>query len=670
MDSKEIAIIEWVNTFETLPACSSIHELYSGRIIGLILSEIAPAYFEDVSSGLDSDDNWALSSSHIKKILRLLNEYFTNVLHKGIDMSAIDANAIAKNHNPEALLDLLEVVVGVAVMCEDKNVFIQNIFALEKESQIVLKEMVENVMHRTYDLEEDPGLDQSTGIGTISLELQRLQGQMRKLEAEKQSLSHLVDDLSKNNSALKKELEDLKEEEFRRAVNKDSDISRAQVVASIQAEMQKEIEELKEKLSTRQGEIEKLKNENISLSQRLESNEEIRARLEVEVLQQAEEIDIAKEKAAKLVKAEATIEKYQKKIESMSALKNQNKELEESLDKYVDQISELEKSIAISTKLVDQYKDKNIELERSKFEATSALEMKVNELGKLRSDLEAANDAKHFLEEELSSARNELEAIKVKLDDDSGFGMYETPAALKDKVRKLEAEVRALRHDTSGKSGSIEDASKIAMLNDELEREQRKNQDKDAALTTLRKQFHELQSEVIQLRSSVKHHEEEEAVHGGGHNAKDVAELNEFKEKYELKCNTVVHLENMLKESEAKFNKLEHDKEKLENFAKRSLMSFKEKYMTALQKYKNEKIGMEQKLQKLEDKLEKDQEIYRREERLMLSAMYEMGVRIMDRNILMQVQENAAAPTTFLASQRAEQDRRLSGPAGLATPTK
>ena len=46
-------------------------------------------------------------------------------------------------------------------------------------------------------------------------------------------------------------------------------------------------------------------------------------------------------------------------------------------------------------------------------------------------------------------------------------------------------------------------------------------------------------------------------------------------------------------ESETKLNKAEHDKEKLEIFAKRSLTNFKEKYMAALQRYKSEKNALE-----------------------------------------------------------------------------
>jgi len=43
-----------------------------------------------------------------------------------------------KNNDIEEILNLLELVVGVAVMCEDKNVFIPKIFELNELSQVNL----------------------------------------------------------------------------------------------------------------------------------------------------------------------------------------------------------------------------------------------------------------------------------------------------------------------------------------------------------------------------------------------------------------------------------------------------------------------------------------------------------------------------------------------------
>jgi hypothetical protein len=54
----------------------------------------------------------------------------------------------------------VELVVGVAVMCESKAVFIRNIFLLNSDSQTVLKELVEHVLGRATDLEDDQSTDE------------------------------------------------------------------------------------------------------------------------------------------------------------------------------------------------------------------------------------------------------------------------------------------------------------------------------------------------------------------------------------------------------------------------------------------------------------------------------------------------------------------------------
>jgi hypothetical protein len=49
---------------------------------------------------------------------------------------------------------LLELVIGAAVMCEDKAEFIPKIFELNDASQAVLKVLVEQAMGRADDLDE------------------------------------------------------------------------------------------------------------------------------------------------------------------------------------------------------------------------------------------------------------------------------------------------------------------------------------------------------------------------------------------------------------------------------------------------------------------------------------------------------------------------------------
>jgi hypothetical protein len=78
---------------------------------------------------------------------------------------------------------------------------------------------------------------------------------------------------------------------------------------------------------------------------------------------------------------------------------------------------------------------------------------------------------------------------------------------------------------------------------------------------------------------------------------------------------------------------LRQEKGKLETYAKRSLDTFKEKYMSTLKIMQAEKKEMADKMKAVVEKYEKGQETWRREERLMSSALFEMGLKIMDRKI-------------------------------------
>ena len=87
-----------------------------------------------------------------------------------------------------------------------------------------------------------------------------------------------------------------------------------------------------------------MKQELKTSSIKIEGLKEIQMKYEIEINQQNEELEIAKEKVAKIVKMEMLIEKYQKKIEDCNDVKKQNKELSLQLDKYLDQIADLESS--------------------------------------------------------------------------------------------------------------------------------------------------------------------------------------------------------------------------------------------------------------------------------------------------------------------------------------
>lgn len=290
----------------------------------------------------------------------------------------------AKTQSEDDLIDLLELVVGCAVLCADKATFIQAIFSLDHSSQAVLKGMIERVMTRVSDVEDADACDgegeeyTSASHKAATEDNMMLQDMVRTLQTEKLSMLSTIDHLENQNRQLADETKTLKEElnrhDDQREAAEDNDRSRAAAVVSANRALEVEIDDLRSELDRVTIELRTARSEVSASAVRLNVSEEAKARLEVEAQQMADELDVAKDKASKLSKAENTIEKYKRKLEDLSELQKQNRDLENELDKRLDQIQELETNVrAIDTmkKLVEQYKDKAVELEREKIETIS-----------------------------------------------------------------------------------------------------------------------------------------------------------------------------------------------------------------------------------------------------------------------------------------------------------
>lgn len=100
-----------------------------------------------------------------------------------------------------------------------------------------------------------------------------------------------------------------------------------------------------------------------------------------------------------------------------------------------------------------------------------------------------------------------------------------------------------------------------------------------------------------------------------------------------VSSNEVKTLEEIVRNKESTIVSLTQDKEKIETYSKQYFSTFRDKYMAAITKIKQEKNDLQEKLAFLEAKYYKTIETTRKEERLILSSMYELGVRIIDKNI-------------------------------------
>eukprot|EP01035_Chromulina_nebulosa_P020869 gene20869-27052_t len=677
MDESESSIIEWLHTF-TLPAersISSLGDLSDGFILSNVLYQIAPGYFEILDVNQADKTNISIAAVNITKIITLLDGYYRYMLKKYIDISYISPSAVASK-NIDDILNLVEIIIGAAFMCNDSDMraqFVNNIFTLDVNSQDYIKSLIESVMSRSKDIEEEEfdDIDSKKVSNSRELELEeaimRSEEAVRHLREENQRLVSHISDLEQSNSNLNVENSKLKIEIH--DLESDKKGSGSSDKSANFVNLQIELDESKRELDIKLVELDNYKSEIALSSRRLEQANEMIARLSMESRQMSDELDITREKIKKLAKAEIQIEKYQNKLEEMNELKKQNKELSGKVDQYLDQINQLEssnRSIPTLQRMVEQYKDKAVELERQKFEADSALQMREHDITNLQSEIAKISKQRNQLEDEIGTLNVELSQYQdaaadsrvtlhnglssVSLSDDINT---DSITSLKEKVKKYEYEINNLRALTRGPSDSVEtNNADIAVLQSEVEDLKRIKKEREETILQLRKQLAEGQNEL---------HKSNRALADAALSNASTSQLKDLEQKLAQSSNTIKLLEEKLKEKETTINKLEQEKSKLEFYARRTLQTFKDKYITSLQARNTEKRVLEEKIWTLTEKLEGNQETTRREERLLLSAMYELGMKIMDRNInsqlLIQADNQSTPQISLLGKQRSIQSR-------------
>ena len=91
-------------------------------------------------------DNWVLRFSALKRLYRLMTQYFTDVLQKptsGLDVP--DLQAIAKDYNSLATLIMCRITIAIGVQCEQNKQFIDKIQRLSEMDQHHLMKAIEQV---------------------------------------------------------------------------------------------------------------------------------------------------------------------------------------------------------------------------------------------------------------------------------------------------------------------------------------------------------------------------------------------------------------------------------------------------------------------------------------------------------------------------------------------
>ena len=608
----------------------------------------APDYFDPTTVTRDLGDNWALKSSNLRKLLRNLEVYYHSELDKTSDLfSSLDVSAIAKEADAHGIVSLVELVAAAAVQCEKRGEIVPRIMTMSASGQVEMKAVIEDSMGQLQDRQggdDDDGNDEDdigSGPGGEEIEFDSddynsdddgdpsksmsamftaaehdIDAAMADLDGEAAAISGSP--RGSGSAAFAKERDELNSllEETQRELA--SQKSQAAILAeeheSAERKLRALAEDLQERLGRRQEELSAAEEELVKTKRGRDDAESKVADLTEKCATLADELDVASAKAAQLAKAEATVVAYRKRLEAAGSMTQQMTEMENQAEGYLRQIMELEtdvKKLPGLQNTVDELQTKVGKLEKERVTAEDDLRAKATEVTKLKGELSSTESARKMFEEELTALKAQQEnAADTSMDDlaNDVSGMSMSGAHAKSLA---EAKEKAMRMDVANQK-----------LQEQMEEMKRKHE------AELEQAAAAAESAAAAAASAAATSEAAAAAKQQGQPAAAVSSLEIARLKGQI-----AQLEKDLKQKEAEKAKLGSDKEKLEAYTKKTLSKFQEKYLVALQECKAKLKEKHDKIEALEMRSASEKTAQKREERLLSSTIYELGLAIMQQRL-------------------------------------
>lgn len=521
-------------------------------------------------------DNWALKSSNLRKLVRNLEYYCHEDLSKDAPETFRELSSnigkISRTGDVSAIEPLVELVAAVAVTCPQKSEFVGRIMSMSGPSQIQMKGIIQSSLQRLEEYKDfDPEDDEFNEEEDPEMVFseETVEPGVGATGEEKSLFGADHHKRSGDADALEQELMDAKRE---LATQKSQMTELREDAAKSQSKLRALVEDLQDRLSRRQDELITSEEELRDATNDLDDLKSRVGELEEEKAQLADELDLASAKATQLHKAEATVMAYKKKLEGVGVMNQQMTDLEDQAAGYLRQIMDLEAEVKKTNSLqrqVDSLQNKLDATEKEKSGAADSLKNTTAEISKLKETLASAEKAKKLYMDELKELR-EKQAADAEDVVVEGFEGLQLSPEQREKTMRLEIENTRLKTELDKlKSGASTDASAAAISQEVLDASQ--------------------------------------------------ATIKSLKEQLEKKT--------------AENKKIVSDKDKLEAYTKRTLAKFQDKYLVALQECKAKLKEKQDKIELLESRSATEKTAQKREERLLSSTIFELGLSIMQNRL-------------------------------------
>ncbi|XP_017272286.1 protein Hook homolog 2 isoform X2 [Kryptolebias marmoratus] len=682
------SLLTWIQTFQ-VPSCKSKHDLTSGVAIAHVLHRIDPSWFNETWLGRikeESEDNWRLKVSNLKKILKSMLEYYHDVLgHQVSDEFLPDVNLIGEMGDVPELGKLVQLVLGCAVSCEKKQEQIQQIMTLEESVQHVVMTAIQELLTK----EPSSELGSSETYGDFDYQSRKYYFLSEEAD-ENEDLSRRCRDLehqlslgAEEKSSLQAEVCALKE----RLSRCDSlDASTTAITGKKLLLLQSQMEQLQEenyRLENSRDDMrvraELLEREVADLQH---SNEELTS-LAHEAQALKDEMDILRHSSDRVNQLEALVDTYKRKVEDLGDLRRQVRLLEERNTVYMQRTCELEEELrranAVRNQL-DTYKRQAHELhtkhsaeamnaEKWQFEYKNLYD-KYDALLKEKERLMTERDTLREANDELRCAQIQQGSLSGTDLGDSGVAVGNLaaeimPTELKETVVRLQSENKMLcaQEETY--------RQKLVEVQTELEEAQRSKNTLETQNRLNQQQISELRSQVEELQKALQeqgsknedssllkkkleeHLEKLHEAHSDLQKKKEVIDDLEPKVDSNM-AKKIDELQEILRRKDEDMKQMEERYKRYVEKARTVIKTLDPKQPVVtpdIQALKNQLTEKERKIQHLEHDFEKSRVRHDQEEKLIISAWYNMGMALQQK-----VSGERLSPSnqamSFLAQQR------------------
>jgi protein HOOK3 len=144
----EEGLFKWLEIFGEPQSPSKLSD---GIFFSRILNEISPQIFSEskflskIKQSESVGSNWRLKFSNLKKILDGIWEFYDELNATLPEELKPDLNKIAENNEPKEIGKLIQLILGIAVNCAEKQKYITQITELEESIQSNIMKAIQEI---------------------------------------------------------------------------------------------------------------------------------------------------------------------------------------------------------------------------------------------------------------------------------------------------------------------------------------------------------------------------------------------------------------------------------------------------------------------------------------------------------------------------------------------